>query len=258
MKLKRILLIGILAALTLAACGGEATPTETTVDVLMTQGVATMVASYFEAQTAAATPATDTPIATLTSFPTLTPFSSPTSYSTPTYIYYTATLGTPVTPTVTGTRATATINPASLAYGCNNLAFIRDVTVPPGTVFQKGEDFTKTWKVQNIGTCPWMYQYRLMLVSGSDFGAGSTKLQRKVEVNDWAEISIQIGAPKQPGTYASYWRLADADGHMFGATLVVSFVVVEPPTPVPTTAVPTVTPTATVTVTETPTVTATP
>lgn len=254
MKLFKIVLIGVLIGAIVSACGGEAAPTEVPVDVLMTQGVATMVAAYFEAQTAMATPATNAPTSTQTPFPTMTPVSSPTPFSTPTYVYFTAAFGTlPFgTPTVTGTCATSTVNPTSLAHGCNNLAFIRDVTIPAGTVMQKGQNFTKTWKVQNTGTCPWMPQYRLELVSGSEFGAGPTKIQKQVAVNDWAEVSVNLDTPRQPGKYTSYWRMADSSGNRFGATLVVSFIVSESsPTPVPTTAVPTATPTETVTPTPT-------
>ena len=107
------------------------------------------------------------------------------------------------------------------------MIFIRDVTVPAGTVVKPNEDFVKTWKVQNTGTCPWLYQYSLISVSGGDFGAGQIKLQKMVQVDDWSELSAPLTAPRSPGTYVSYWRLADADGKMFGATLVVSFVVAE-------------------------------
>jgi hypothetical protein len=128
---------------------------------------------------------------------------------------------------VTGTRPTPTIDPSTLGSGCNNLAFIRDVTFPAGTTVQRGTDFVKTWKVQNTGTCPWLYQYRLVLISGDDYGAGDTKLQKKVEVNSWTELSLNLTAPKVAGTYNSYWRLADADNVPFGATLVLNIVVIE-------------------------------
>jgi hypothetical protein len=81
--------------------------------------------------------------------------------------------------TPTGTLPTATVNSDALAVGCNNLAFIRDVSIPAGTVIGKGQEFTKTWKVQNTGTCDWMYQYTLVLVGGEAYGGASTKIQKK-------------------------------------------------------------------------------
>jgi Ig-like domain from next to BRCA1 gene len=255
------LLAVTLAAFMLVSCAGEA-PTDE-VNTIMTAAVSTMVASFFDTQTAIVTPATSTSISTststLTPLPTFTPFSSPTVFASSTFIYYTPTLGslTPGTPTATGTLATATINPSVLAYGCNNLAFIRDVTVPAGTVINKNQDFTKTWKVQNTGTCNWLYQYGLVLLSGERYGGKDTKIQRLVTVNDWSEVSVNMTAPKNPGTYINYWRMTDTSGHMFGATLVVSFVVAAPPAPTKT-PVPTSTFTLAPTDTETPTLTATP
>lgn len=225
----------LLISFFISACGGDAaTAQPNVVDEILTASVGTMVYSFFETQTALYTPETATPVSTPTLFPTLTPFSSATFpppplllQPSPTFYYFTPTLGvlTPAAPTTTGTPATATVNPNALASGCNNLAFIRDVTIPAGTILQKKEEFTKTWKVQNTGTCNWMYQYRLVLLSGDSFGASGEKIQKLVTVGDWSEISLQMTAPKTAGTYTSYWRLADADGNMFGATLAVSFVV---------------------------------
>jgi len=224
----------LLISAQLAGCGGEAAPTED-VNAIMTAGVGTMVASFFETQTAMVTPATTTPTETQTPFPTVTQFSTPTLFVSPTLVYYTPTLGptsTPGTPTPTGTLPTATINPSTLSNGCNNLAFIRDVTIPSGTVLTRGQNFTKTWKVQNTGTCEWLYLYSLVLIGGDPFGAGPTRISKLVAVGDWSEVSINMDAPKQGGTYTSYWRMADADGNLFGSTLAVSFVVTEAtPTP---------------------------
>jgi len=237
-KISKLLSLA-LAAFMLASCAGEA-PTEQ-VDVVMTAAIHTMVASFFETQTALVTPVTETATSTQTPFPTVTPFPSATTvFVSPTFVYYTPTPGTltPGTPTATGTLATATVKPNALAFGCNNLAFIRDVTVPAGTVIQKNQDFTKTWKVQNTGTCNWVYQYGLVLLSGDPYGGKSTKIQKLVTVNDWSEVSVNMTAPKNPGTYTNYWRMTDLNGNMFGATLVVSFVVAAPPaltkTPAPT------------------------
>jgi hypothetical protein len=147
-----------------------------------------------------------------------------------------------------------------LAVGCNNLAFIRDVNVPAGTVFEKNREFTKTWKVQNTGTCDWMFQYSLVLVGGDAFGGVTTKIQKRVPVSSWSELTVDLKAPKKPGTYTSYWRLSNGQS-LFGATLTVSFVVQDAtPTAVPPTATlsPTTGPTATPTFSPTTGPTATP
>ncbi len=232
MKLNlKIVLIFLLMTIFAAACGAEATPAVEDVDALVTAGVGTMVASFFETQTAMVTPATSTPVATLTLLPTFTPYptGTPLPLPSPTFIYYAATVIAPTAglPTVTGTLPTATVNSSVLAYGCNNLAFIRDVNMPPGTVLKPKDRFTKTWKVQNTGTCNWTYPYTLVLLSGDSFGASGDHIGRQVTVWDWAEVSIDMAAPEKPGTYTTYWRMTDGAGNMFGATLVLSFVVSE-------------------------------
>ena len=40
--------------------------------------------------------------------------------------------------------------------GCTLRAtFVADVTVPDDTVYDKEEDFVKTWRIRNSGTCRW-------------------------------------------------------------------------------------------------------
>ncbi|MBE0670386.1 MAG: hypothetical protein IH588_07345 [Anaerolineales bacterium] len=219
------LLIAILAV----SCGGTEEPAGVDVDTLVTAGVGTMVASFFETQTAMITPATMTPLATATPLPSFTPYptGTPLPLLSPTFIFYTATFGVPTSsfPTVTGTLPTATINSGALASGCNNLAFIRDVNLPSGTVVGKNEEIAKTWKVQNIGTCEWKFQYRLTFLSGDDLRASGDYIRKQVAVWDWSEVSVSFTSPSKPGTYTSYFRMVDGDGKMFGATLSVSFVV---------------------------------
>jgi next-to-BRCA1 protein 1 len=154
------------------------------------------------------------------------------------------------------------VDPATLAYGCNNLAFVRDVTIPAGTVVKPGESFTKTWKVANSGTCKWIFYYQLLHLGGEKFSYSTTRLQKGIEVGKWFEISIELQAPRSPGSYSGYWKLSDGEGHMFGVTLGVSIVVGTstntPPLPSST---PTITlqpsPTSTNTATATPTSTST-
>jgi hypothetical protein len=232
LKIFHKILIVVLASLMLVSCGGTPPPTQD-INAVMTAAISTMVVSFFETQTAMAPLATPTLEPSLTPVPTATviiptatfppPPTAVIVYNTPVLLGTAVpikTLGTP------GTVVTATIDPSSLGSGCNNLAFIRDVAVPPGTVLKPGENFTRIWKVQNTGTCPWMFQYSLVLVSGEEFSAGGTKLGRQVAVNDWSEISLNMDAPNKEGKYVSYWRLSD-NTKPFGATLVVSFEVVK-------------------------------
>jgi uncharacterized lipoprotein NlpE involved in copper resistance len=240
-KLK-IIFTFLLALVLAIGCTNRNEPEEMDTDAILTSVVGTMAASFFETQTAMVTPETATPTETITPLPTITPFSLDTPLASPTPLFFTAApLGTitPGTPIATGTFFTATINPSSLASGCNNLAFVRDVNMPSGTVLQKNQEFTKTWKVQNTGTCNWQFQYRLVRVSGDAGGAESDFIRKQVAVWNWTDVSVSGTAPNKPGTYTSQWRMADGAGRVFGATLTLSFVVAQPTaTPVPPTNTP--------------------
>jgi hypothetical protein len=229
MKLTLQLLFAIiLIPILLTACGRLA---PTPVDIDMTAGVNTMVASFFGTQTSLATTAIAQATTTFTPVPPTATYSLPPPTTlplpSPTFVYYypsaTAVINTPnLTPLATGTHLTATVNPSVLAFGCNNLAFVRDVNYPSGTLVKAGDNISKTWKVANNGTCNWLYQYSLVLLSANYPLTDSFKLGHVVTVNDWAEISVNLDIPKNPGTYTSYWRLSDGAGHMFGATLTAS------------------------------------
>ena len=217
---KRTFTASLVLVLSILACnlpaGGAAT--QTPIVITTTPGLPTE--TLIPTQTLIPT---ETPLPTFTLYPTSTPLPLPS----PTIIFYTATFSIPTSgiPTVTGTLPTATVNSAALANGCNNLAFIRDVNLPAGTVVGKEEEITKTWKVQNIGTCEWKFQYRLAFLSGDDLRASGDYIRKQVAVWDWSEVSISFTSPSKPGTYTSYWRMVDGDGKMFGTTLVVSFVI---------------------------------
>jgi hypothetical protein len=254
MKVSNRILYLFLPAILVTACGGGSGAEPTTdINAVMTSGVGTMVASFFETQTALYTPPVDTstpvplPSPSETSLPTTVPtlISSPTAQ----IIYFTPTLGTgtpSLTPTVTGTP-----DPASLASGCHNLAIVSDLPIPGGTILKPGQGFTKEWKVANTGTCAWKFAYRLVFVSGDEMSGMGTRVGNLIDPGKWTTLSANMKAPDKTGTYTGYWRLADADGKLFGATLAVSIQVGSPPadtsTPEPATATSTSTNTPTAT-----------
>lgn len=235
MTLNKKFLLSLVIVLLLSACGGSSPAEEqATADAAMTQVVGSMVAGFFSTQTAVFTPPppnTNTPLPTNTFWPTPTPAPAntlpPAPTWTPGFVFFT---NTPslinLTPSVTGTLPTATANSGALAYGCNNLAFVRDVNYPSGTTVAPGESFVKTWKVENTGTCDWEVHYTLSIVADEYFDSSWDKLGRIVSPGEWAELSVIVDAPKSGGTYTSYWRFTDG-AHPFGATLGLTVVVVE-------------------------------
>ncbi len=254
---RRMLILLSLVFVLLASCGGEV-PTEVPMDLneILTAGVGTLAASIFETQTALVPPVTET--AVVTPSITNTPLSLPTTGPSATqgFVFLP---NTNFTASPTGTLFTPTPNPSSLAFGCNNLGLIRDETIPAGTVMRPGETFTKIWKVENNGTCNWMFLYRLVFVGGNQMGGDPAGLARVIQPPRWTQISIALTAPNQPGTHTGSWRLGDQAGNAFGSTLVVSIVVANPTnTPQPTLTHTPVTPSNTPAPTNTPTETYTP
>jgi next-to-BRCA1 protein 1 len=154
-----------------------------------------------------------------------------------------------LSPTPTGTIFTPTTNAGSLAYGCNNMGFIRDEETPDGTVLRPNENFVRRWKVVNNGTCDWLYGFRLVPISGYQFAEDPVSVHGSpiVPPGEWREFAVNGQAPDDPGTYTQYWRLSDGAGHMFGATLSISIVVRSPTSTPNPTSTSTMTSTATVT-----------
>ncbi len=176
-----------------------------------------------------------------------------------------------VTPTlpaiVTATSSvisTATLTPIPSPTTCaDNAKFVADVTIPDGTVFNTPTAFTKTWRVQNTGTCNWDSTYTLRYTGGAQLDGPSTvAFPGAITPGGTMDISVNLKSPAAVGTYTGKWQLTNAAGQGFGTNgkpLTVVIVVPGTPTATPTaTATATYTATATGTATSTPTATATP
>lgn len=230
MQIKKQMIMAILAGVLLASCSGQATE-EPTVDVnaVMTAGAGTFVVALTQTQAAVETRATQTPSPTSTVSPVALNSVTPSSTSTSSVVFPLPTIF--VAPTVAGTLYTATVDPSSLGAGCNNLRLISDETIPAGTEMVPGETFTKTWKVENNGTCNWVYLYRLVFVSGDRMGGVPSGLGKVITPGKWTQLSIGLKAPSKAGTYTGNWRLGNQSGSAFGATLTVSIKVASYPNP---------------------------
>jgi hypothetical protein len=133
---------------------------------------------------------------------------------------------TPASPTVTvtGTPPTATpsktpspITATVLPSACDKVQFVADVNFPDGTVVQPGGQFTKTWRMKNVGSCAWSTSYQLVFFSGEKMGgASSAAFTKSVAIGDTVEISVNLTAPAAPGSYRGYWMFKNANGALFG------------------------------------------
>jgi hypothetical protein len=112
---------------------------------------------------------------------------------------------------------TGTALPATATPECeNHLVFLRDVTVPDGTVFAPGETIEKSWEVRNDGTCPWIRGYFVQLEDGPAMGAIDRQALPEAGPGEAVILTIQFTAPAQAGPYRSSWRAHDFGGNPFG------------------------------------------
>jgi len=131
----------------------------------------------------------------------------------------------PVQPTVTPLPATPTSVPATntppptatkVSY-CDWVAFVKDVTIPDGTKLSPGETFTKTWRLQNRGTCTWTPDYMLVFVNGDQMGSTTAvRLPSNVAPSQTVDVSVTLTAPDKRRNYVSYWMLRNPSGLVFG------------------------------------------
>lgn len=172
---KKALSIILLTGIVLTACGGQATP----VTVIPTQLPATTAAPATEIPTQEDIPVTGD--AQVTDTPTVTPI-----------------------PTI--------IVPENAA-DCTNLAsFVSDVTIPDNTPVAAGEAFTKTWRIQNTGTCIWWSGYTLTHYSENAMSAPASVPLPVTNPGETADISVDLVAPGLAGTYRGNFVVKNPDG----------------------------------------------
>ncbi len=129
--------------------------------------------------------------------------------------------GSNVTPppvvTATITKTPGPITPTVPPSACDKVQYVADVNYPDGTVLQPGAQFTKTWKLKNVGTCPWVKDtYQLVYFSGEKMGASYAVFPENVPVGQTVNISINLIAPSAAGSYRGYWMFKNANNVLFG------------------------------------------
>jgi len=106
--------------------------------------------------------------------------------------------------------------------------FLGDVTIPDGSIIGAGQPFTKTWAVRNTGICHWGAYLELRHVGGHPLGSAEPLPLPDTSPGERAELSLEMRAPDEPGTYRSDWRLCEAEGECFGPALYAEIVVSRP------------------------------
>lgn len=198
-----MIILLLIALLLVTGCNANGDMEET----ITSEQALTAIAQTVEAELATVNVPTETFTQSPTPEPTLT--FTPTPTNSP-------------TAGVTASRTPQSINPPG-SNACDDSAFVSDVTVPDGTQFSPGEKFTKTWRIQNSGTCTWNSDYAAFFVDGSTLDASSpiSLTVEAVEPGAVVDISVEMVAPATNGNYASYWQMQNASGEPFGVTFYV-------------------------------------
>lgn len=144
--------------------------------------------------------------------PTPTPTTSPTAKPTSTTAPPTAT-EIPVTPDTPTPAATPTeaipTNPAD----CTNRArFVTDVTISDGSNVPAGSRFTKTWRIQNTGTCTWWSGYTLTHYSQERMGAPDAVPLQLTRPGETTDISVELVASQALGKHEGYFVIKNPAG----------------------------------------------
>jgi hypothetical protein len=99
---------------------------------------------------------------------------------------------------------------------CDKAEFIDDVTIDDDTVMSPGDNFTKTWRLKNIGTCSWTTAYSLVFLSDNAMdGPSSVSLAGNVNPGQTVDVSVDLKAPSGNGTHTGRWGLRNAAGVTF-------------------------------------------
>jgi hypothetical protein len=108
--------------------------------------------------------------------------------------------------------STQFVPPTQTPQPCNDALFISE-TIPDDTQFNVGDNFVKTWRFKNIGTCTWNTNYKLVFAEGDKMSGPSSKnLAGSVAPGEQTDISVNLKAPSPAGTYKGFWKVQDDQG----------------------------------------------
>lgn len=125
---------------------------------------------------------------------------------------------TPLTEITATSAPEFTPTPSPTQGVCDQGAFEEDVNYPDNSVLKPGEEFTKTWRLANTGTCTWNSNYAIVFDRGDAMeGPASAALTtNSIAPGETVDVSVVLIAPETPGTYQGYWMLRNPAGQEFG------------------------------------------
>ncbi len=106
---------------------------------------------------------------------------------------------------------------ASVALEEDRTLFIKDVTIPDGTLIPVNTQYVKTWRVKNVGTVAWKDRYLRRMTPSSDLICSSPKMVPIPETlpGETVDISVTFVTPHLPGSCRTDWKTADDRGNLY-------------------------------------------
>lgn len=113
------------------------------------------------------------------------------------------------TPTPPTSAPTLAVTPQA---NCKDKAIlVQDVTIADGTNVPRGSKFTKTWKLQNTGNCPWT-NYTVAFVSGDRMSSPDSVPVPQTLAGKPVDVSVDLVAPTTDGSYTGFFELDNSSG----------------------------------------------
>ena len=117
--------------------------------------------------------------------------------------------------TLTGTPTAPGLPQVPRPADCTDKAVLmQDVTILDGTRMKGGQSFTKTWRLKNMGTCPWDASYNLAFLAGDRMGAPDSVPLNVTLPGETVDVSVELTAPSTDGSYTGIFALRGPDSQV--------------------------------------------
>jgi hypothetical protein len=113
------------------------------------------------------------------------------------------------------TQSSSATQAAGVPIG-SKAAHLVEETIPDGTVLAAGQEFVKTFTLENIGETTWNEEYQIVFYASPQgetlASPQSIPLGKVVSPGDEVVISIPLATPQSAGTYTVVWQLVNPNG----------------------------------------------
>lgn len=88
----------------------------------------------------------------------------------------------------------------------DDYAVVEHLTVPDGTVVDRGSEVTKTWRIRNSGDCDWDERWSWAFTGGAPVTMIESSSLAGVAAGEETEVSATFIAPDEASTWAAQWQ----------------------------------------------------